>query len=232
MRNYLRIFHAPLRNSEAFQVECRVLSGETPALPCSSCGLKYADLQPRKHKNTGFTLVEVIASAFILMIIFAALFSTLNIGVFSDTVGGAKLEAEQEARMALDWMTKDLRQTSRNKLTVTDTDGNNTTFAGLMGNNTVFAQPRFYLCTGYNTANSTINWTANETTYDFDVVNKTLIRIDSGTGQVLQFNGISNLTFTKTDLNSININITAQKVARGNATGVVNLIGEIKLRNE
>lgn len=185
-----------------------------------------------RNKNTGFTLIEILVAGFILMIILGALFSALNIGDLSNTIGGAKLDVQQEVMIAMDWMVKDLRQTSRNKLVVTDIDGNNTSFSGLGGNNTVFTQPRFYLCTGYNPATSTINWSTNMTGYDFDAVNQTIIRTDLVSGHQLQFNRITNLTFMKVDRDSLSINITAQKVARGNAATTANLLTEVNLRNE
>ena len=182
-----------------------------------------------RNKNMGFTLVETIVAGFIFTIIFAALFSVLNIGDFSNTVGGIKLEVQQEVRMPLDWMVKDLRQTSRNKIVLEEYE--NKTFTDLADNLT-FTRARFNLCTGYNTANSTISWATNQTGYDFDAINQTIIRTDFGSGYSQQFNNIANLTFTKIGINSLRVNITGQKVARGNITSTVTLEEEVKLRNE
>ena len=188
---------------------------------------------PRQTKSAGFTLVEVITVVTILLVLLAGLFSALSIGDLSGLIGGAKLEIQQQARNALDWMTKDLRQTSRNKLTITDVYGQNMTFADpSLGANDTFTKPRFYICMGYYPENSSINWTANQTEYEFDATNRTVIRTDYGTGNIIQFNKISNLTFTKIDRDSLSIDITAQETTRGNATTTVNLQGEVSLRNE
>jgi len=182
-----------------------------------------------RNKDKGFTLLEIFICIFIIIIVLTALFSVLNIGELSQRIGGTELEVQQAVRMALDYIVRDLRQTSRNKIFLEEYA--NETFTELADNLT-FAHARFNLCTGYDTTNATPTWSGEQITYDFDPTEQTIIRTDLVNGQSLQFNSITNLTFTKIDLNSLNVNITGQKVARGTIAATVNLQEEVKLRNE
>jgi prepilin-type N-terminal cleavage/methylation domain-containing protein len=63
-------------------------------------------------KKNGFTLVEILVTVFILSIIIAALFLTLNTGEFSNTVASTRVDLQSQVRRLIDWIAKDVRQTS------------------------------------------------------------------------------------------------------------------------
>lgn len=142
------------------------------------------------NKRNGLTLVEVLLTTFIVGIIFAALLFTLNMGNLSSVVSGGKLEVQQEVRRAMDWMVKDLRQTSRTQLAVIDSNGNNVTFVQLLSNET-FSDPEFRTCFGY--ADGNVTWSSNQIGYSLDASNHKIIRTSSDTNQTWEFNHIANL---------------------------------------
>lgn len=185
-------------------------------------------------KKSGITLVEVLVAAFILLIIMSALFVVLNVGELSNTIVGAKLEVQQEVRRAMDWMVKDLRQTDRKLLLVTDQFGNPVPKqfndpAIAIGD--PFTDPLFSICIGYGVVSGNL-WSSNQIGYTYDAANQRIVRSDSGTGNTWQFNHINSLTFTKTGLNSLLIEIVGQRTAIGTIAPTFTLQEEVKLRNE
>ena len=184
----------------------------------------------RLIKNKAFTLVEVLVVTFISLILFSAIFMVLNMGEFQNRIGSTRIDVQQEVRRALDWMIKDLRQTNRNIINVTNASA--LTFVGL-GTPEVFELPDFAICQGF--AAGTIVWSPYTINYDLDAPNQTVIRTRSDTGQELKFNHINNLIFTKIGTSTLQIDISGQKVAKsssaGNITQVFNLTEEIRLRN-
>ncbi len=72
--------------------------------------MAYLRVLPRN--NRGFTIVEVLSVAFILIVVFAALFITLTTGEFSNAVSSAKADLQANVRTAMNSVAKDVRQTS------------------------------------------------------------------------------------------------------------------------
>ncbi|HNQ50206.1 MAG TPA: prepilin-type N-terminal cleavage/methylation domain-containing protein [Candidatus Omnitrophota bacterium] len=68
-------------------------------------------LRQRSPGNkAGFTLVEVMISAFIMMVIMAALVMTLRVGDLSTAIGTERVDLESEVKMLVHWLSKDIRQ--------------------------------------------------------------------------------------------------------------------------
>lgn len=127
----------------------------------------------------------------------------------------------------MDWIVKDLRQTSRWKLRVINQTGDPDDFNNV-GDNDTFTAPEFPICTGYSGGN--ITWGTGQIRYSFDALNKKIIR--SNTTQTWEFNHISNLEFRKIYVNMLGITILGEKTARGNIKPTFNLTTEVRLRNE
>lgn len=125
-------------------------------------------------------------------------------------------------------MIKDLRQTNRMMLWVTDSGGTQRQFNNLVDGET-FTNPIFNLSKGYT--GSDINWTSYQIEYTFDEANNRIIRTDHGTNQDRQFNYIANLTFMKSALNLLRVNIMGEKTVRGNIRPTFTLEEEVRLRN-
>ena len=189
--------------------------------------LDYLRVLP--NKMNGFTLVETLFTAILILLIISAFFSVLHIGELSNTISGAKVELQQEVRRAMDTIVKDLRQTSRQILSVELANTSRVLFSDL-DTNVTFSNPLFFTCLGYN--GSAINWSSNEIGYAFNASNNMIIRTDNSTSQTWRFNNITNLELRKLDVNLLEVNITGEKVARGNLRPTFNLQSEVRLRNE
>lgn len=162
----------------------------------------------------------------------SALFVVLNVGNLSNTIVGAKLEAQQEVRRAMEWMIMDLRNTDRMRLQVIDPDVDPVNRIQFNVSTGTITDPLFNICIGYAVSGNL--WSSNQIGYTYDAVNRRIVRSDSGTGNTWQFNHINSLTFTKTKtgLNSLLIEIMGQKTAIGTITPTFTLQEEVKLRNE
>jgi hypothetical protein len=169
---------------------------------------------------------------FISLVIFSALFMVLNMGEFQNKIGSTRIDVQQEVRKALDMMSKDLRQTARGQISVMNASAGS--FAGL-GTPEVFETPDFAICEDFIPGTG-ILWSPYTISYDFDATNQTVLRTRSDTGQVLRFNFIGNLVFTKIGTNTLQIDISGRKVAvsdmSGDITQFYNLSEEVRLRNE
>jgi type II secretory pathway component PulJ len=181
--------------------------------------------------SRGFTILEVFLISVLMIWIITAVTSVLQIGEFSNTVSTARIELQQEVRRAMDTMITDLRQTSREKLSVELANGSLPFFSDL-SNDTAFTDPLFKVCLGYNSSAKAVNWSSNEIGYTFNASNNVIVRTDNSTSQAWQFNNISDLEFRKLDVNLLGINITGEKVARGNLRPTFSLQAEVRLRNE
>lgn len=75
------------------------------------CAIRYT-----LYAKRAFSLLELLVAVAIFFIIIGAVFSLLISGKRAFEVGNVQVEVEQEARRALDYMTKELRQSSANKI--------------------------------------------------------------------------------------------------------------------
>lgn len=75
----------------------------------SACLFKKISLSI-KGKKPGFTLVEVLLSTAILTFILAGLYAVFNVGNLSYGTDTKLLDLQQDARLAMDWMVREIRQ--------------------------------------------------------------------------------------------------------------------------
>lgn len=61
-------------------------------------------------KNSGFTFIEVMITLLVFSIISLALWAVLSTGKHAWHIGKTQIELQQETRKAMDWITKELRQ--------------------------------------------------------------------------------------------------------------------------
>lgn len=153
----------------------------------------------------------------------------LNIGNFSNSISTAKLEVQQNVRRAIDWMLKDLRQSSRTRLTVTPQVGSPVSFAGLPMD-AIFTDPQFQACQGHDGAN--VIWSSYQIGYSFDAATQKITRTNLATSQKWEFSNISNLEFRKIGINLLRVTVSGEKTARGNIKPTFTLQTEVRLRNE
>ncbi len=182
-------------------------------------------------KQKSFSLIEVLVATAISVVIFGAIFMVLNMGEFSNRVGAVRIDLQQEVRRALDWMIRDFRQTNTTQMTV---GGGSAVFSDLTDGD-IFTDPQFFLCSGYNTATSTVTW-GDEISYSIvpdpaDPPRQMIVRNNLTTGTQLIFRHITGLVFSKLAANQLSIDITGQRVAPRSPPQNLVLSEYVRLRN-
>lgn len=186
---------------------------------------------PLNNKRVGFTLVEGLVTVFILLLLISALFLVLNIGNLSESISATKIQVQQEVRRAMDWMVKDLRQTDRMRLRLTNSEGEPDKQFNSLSDGEIFTDPQFQVSIGYDTTTKEIIPSPNQIGYTFDATNQRITRTDLGTNQAWKFNYIANLEFRKVSRDILRVTISGEKTARGTIRPSFTLQEEVKLRN-
>lgn len=189
-------------------------------------------LRALPRSNRGFTIVEVLSTAFILIVVFAALFSVLNVGEFSNTVSSAKADLQAKVRTAMDSILKDVRQTSIIQINSNDPSPTHIKFKKVTGiDNTTGS---------YSLSDNYIEYT-----YDADLLSLVRNEVNAG-GTVLKsqtFNDITEAPFySSTGVPLVAGGILSSKklvlvvAGKNNIRGGLNLsfslTEEVKVRNE
>lgn len=180
----------------------------------------------------GVSLVEVLVAALILVLIITTLVFTLIAGQSSNTIGAAKTDLQAQVRRIMDWMVKDVRQTSLIQV------NNNAPSHGHI---------KFKTVTGIDNATGdyTLSTDYIEYTYDSDLKTLTRSLVDDA-GTVLQtwvFDNITEPPFHSNvdvelvaggvlDSGKLVIVIAAEKQAKVSLTLNFSLTEEVKIRNE
>lgn len=195
----------------------------------------YNYLQKKRAKKSnnpfsyhGFTLVESLIVVFVLGIVMGGLFLTFNVGQASFPATSARLEAQSEARNAMNWIMKDLRQAINYKIAE---------------NNATSDYLRINL---WEWNNSTYQWDINNNVYVEYFYNDTTRKLTRkytnalGGISTLEFNDIVEAPFytnytTKTYAegihNKIIVAVSVEKTLRGGLSVPFTLISEVKIRN-
>lgn len=71
----------------------------------------------------GFTLVEILVSVAILGLLIAGIFAVLNIGRMTYSTDMGLVDLQQQARLAMDGMTREIRQNKQSDIKITDVGG-------------------------------------------------------------------------------------------------------------
>lgn len=189
--------------------------------------------------RAAFSLLELLVGVAIFFIIIGAVFSLLISGKRAFEVGNVQVEVEQEARRALDYMSKELRQSSANKIQA-PADG--------ISSSTIIFE------IAYNVDNSAdgdvinsfgaIEWSDDAGvsrigTITYSLLGGQILRNLSFTGeQSVLANRITALTFNRPAGRAIvEISLTAEKYAltgftsSGSPKVTINLNTELSLRN-
>ena len=182
--------------------------------------------------RAAFSLLELLVAVAIFFIIIGAVFSLLISGKKAFETGSVQVEVEQEARRALDYMTKELRQSSANKIQVLS--------EGVSPSTIIFEIPYDVDGGGVINAAGGIEW-SNDTggigTITYSLSGDQIIRTLGSIRSVLA-NKISKLTFSRLlDADIIDIRLTAEKYAltgftsSGSPKVTINLNSQVKVRN-
>ncbi|MDP1853590.1 MAG: prepilin-type N-terminal cleavage/methylation domain-containing protein [Candidatus Omnitrophota bacterium] len=189
--------------------------------------------------KNGFSLLEVLISLAIFLIIASVMFAFLTSGRKTFDMGAAQIDVEQEARRGLDYMSKELRQSSDGKISGVA--------KGASGNTIIFEIP-------YNVDNSVdgdvidsfgaIEWSDDTGvnrigTITYSLVGGQILRNLSFTGeQIVLANDISSLNFSRPlAADTVAINLTAEKYPFKGFSGptdekvTVSLNTQVRVRN-
>ncbi|RKY26689.1 MAG: hypothetical protein DRP61_05585 [Candidatus Omnitrophota bacterium] len=157
-----------------------------------------------KNKDS-FTLIEILVAIFILSLIIICATSILYLGDLNWRRDSILLELQQKARIAMDRMSRELRQAQGSSITISN-EGKNISFSipDLLGG-------------------------AYDINYYLDINSNQIIReYPAGTTQILG-NNISSLNFSLSG-DTLTITLQASKSLRGNPLSL-SLKEKIKLRN-
>lgn len=200
--------------------------------------------------RAGFTLFELLVSAFLISVILTALFMSFNIGLLSSTLTSPKVDLQAKVRQAIDIVVRNVRQTI--SWEIAD-----------VNNNPSGSHIKFRLVQGWDTATNNISFVKNESgtnyyyyiDYTYSAAGQTLTRTQTKvrvsdlvvvSTSTLAFSGIIAAPFytrntqgTKVALNHDDL-LTSRKVivvATGSTqvrglTYQLSLEEEIKVRNE
>ena len=145
------------------------------------------------------------------------MFITLNTGRFSSSASSTKLEVQEEARRLMDWIIKDVRQTSTSQI---------------VNNSPSDTHIKFKVCLGHDGSN--IIWSNDFIEYTYVSALNRLTRTDYSSGMVWTFDNIVAVPFDTSELitnNKLIVTITVQKQKGGEPLAVFTLANKIKVRN-
>lgn len=73
-----------------------------------------------KNTEKGFTLAEILVSVAIVLFVFLGVYEVLNVGNISWFTDMGMLDLQQEARLAMDGITREIRQSSPYDVSITN----------------------------------------------------------------------------------------------------------------
>jgi len=167
---------------------------------------------------TGFTLVEIIIVTVILLMVTGVLFMVMNVGDISYSLNSEKIALYERARVALYWITRDVRQTTAAEIL---SDSNNPSSSHI----------KFRICSGFETDSPQL--TSEYIEYTYDSNEQRLTRRDNNNNFTLTFGNITAAPFDITEPadSKLIVNIKMQNTVRGRPL-TARLHSEIKIRNE
>ncbi|MBP7216560.1 MAG: prepilin-type N-terminal cleavage/methylation domain-containing protein [Candidatus Omnitrophica bacterium] len=194
--------------------------------------LRYRQLLRELLNKKGFSLVEILVSAALLLLVIAGLAILLTEQYFSDAISGAKLEAQQEVRRAMLMITEDLRQGSRSHIDV-NVSGAISPLSSYAGTRVTFTDPQIEEFLAYNLATTQREWSAWTIDYTYDAANRRIARTNTSSGQVRYYNNIDSVGYSFDGLNfTVTVTINGSTQARSGIAPAVDLQEEVFLRNE
>jgi len=154
-------------------------------------------------KSAGFTLVEIIFVVFFSTIILGMMWSILSTGRDTYYTADTKIEIQDNLRLGMDRMIKELREASSIDGTIFDASGISDDF---------------------------LRFTLDGNTVEYSRVNNQLIRTESGNTDILA-NNINSLRFTLFGGNMLEIDLSGRKTTALRRQLNFNLTSRVVLRN-
>jgi type II secretory pathway pseudopilin PulG len=164
-----------------------------------------------------FTIIEILITTFVLTVIMAGLFLVLDMAEFSQSATSAKLELRAELRRAMDWIIKDVRQTSAYQIA---------------NNAPTSSHIKFKVCLGHN--GTSLIWSDNYIEYTYDSTLKRITRTESASGRSWYFNYIITEPFDVSGVSTnskLIVTISGERQRQGLPDITSTLTAQVKLRN-
>ena len=198
---------------------------------------EYPD--PEKGKDTkdlpkkGFTLIEILVSAFIMILLMGSFFMALNLGQIIGPKTSAKVDLQANVRQIVDRITRDSRQTTTYEIANNNPSGIHMKFRlvqGYQSGNFVFSNN--YIDYSYNEDTDILirsirDQDDNELSkLEYRDITESPFYVVNASNQVVALNGTDLLITTR-----LVVKISAQSQVRGGNISFT-LQAEAKIRNE
>ncbi|MFH1777911.1 MAG: prepilin-type N-terminal cleavage/methylation domain-containing protein [Candidatus Omnitrophota bacterium] len=162
---------------------------------------------------TGFTLIEMMLVLLIFMTVFGSIMQLMQYGRISWYVADTEVEVQQQIRVAMEKMSRELSQTNTANISINSSQ-----------DKIAFAMPVTY-------TNGSIIW-GNQIQYFLGGTNnQQLLRTESGVTTILARN-IINIIFAQPVFAVVSISLTAQKAAPTGHIVTKSLSSQINIRND
>ncbi len=179
------------------------------------------------RKDYGFVLAEFIMVVLIFSMIMGGIFGVLTVGRQSWHTGSIQVELQQEARRAMDWMVREIRQSGLNY--APKHPGG---VIGLADDGLVHNTITFRMSQGWDNNNDWIDW-GNQIQYSIGGLNNQQLLRTEGAQVVVLANNVVGLGFRRQPGSPIvEISLQAQKVSAPGRTLQWTLNSQVTLRNK
>ena len=170
----------------------------------------------------GFTLVETMVTVLLFAIIIGVVSSVLILGRDSFEVNSIRADLQQSLRNSMNWMTKDLRQTSPASILNIG--------VGASASSVQFKIPT-YVASGSIVWSDVITYSIGGSNSDQLMREGPLTGESSSSGERIIARNISSLTVAHTSSSIVNVSLQAQKTTLKNRQITLNLSFQVRLRN-
>ena len=169
-------------------------------------------------RDRGFSFVEILISLVIFSTVIVFVYSILASGRSSWYTADTAIYIQQQARQALDFMTKELRQSNAAIINPSvPVDGTN------------YTEITFQTCQGWNSTSEQIDW-SDDITYNLTAGNQ-IYRSSTDSLSPVLANDIDVLGFRRQTDNVVEIFIEGSKTSALNRTVEFSLNSQVRLRN-
>lgn len=165
-----------------------------------------------KKRNSAFTLIEILVTMLIMLFITIGIYEVSNIGERTYSTDMGMLELQQQARLSMSGMIRELRQSASSNITISNG-----------GEEILFSIPR--------------NITGSEIQYypdiEYEKVGSQIIRSYNGTDTIIA-NDINSLNFCCEGEVVLEVDLSARKIVNQKTVSFPsngNMTEKVKLRN-
>ena len=178
------------------------------------------------RRDYGFVLAEFIMVVLIFSMIMGAIFGVLTVGRQSWHTASIRAELQQEARRAMDWMVREIRQSGLDYAPQFPGQAIGLADDGLVHNTITFRMSQ-----GWDNVNDWIDW-GNQTQYSIGGLNNQQLLRSEGVQVMVLANNVVGLEFRRQPGSPVvEIGLQVQKVGAPGRTLQWSLNSQVVVRN-